>query len=108
LAANAKRIYGAPYNYKPTHLGDKDAVIRVWGNDANDVMHVSRICSKSLLQKHASNFQLKLNFDAPAASGFPAEIWSSKYGDRQAFTTHSVNWLDKGVWGKALQDLKIA
>ena len=108
LAANAKKIYGAPYNYKPMSFGDKDAAIRVWGNDSKDVMHVSRICSKSLLREYAGNFQLELNFDAPAAQGFPDEVWSSKYGDRQAFTTHSRNWLDGGVWGKGLEDLKVA
>ena len=107
LAGNAKKVYNAPYNYVPTDYGDEDAAIRVWGSNSKDIMHVSRVCTEDLLKKQADNFQLQLNFDAPAAKGFPAVVWSSKYGDRQAFTTHPRNWLDGGVWGKGIEDLKI-
>lgn len=106
LAERAKQQYGAPYNYMPTTLGASNAVITAWGDGPNDVMHVSRICSKSLLEQYAKEFNLKFDFDSPSAAGFPSSIWSSKFGDRQAFTTHPRDWLSGGVWGTAQGDLR--
>lgn len=106
LAGRAKQLYGAPYDYVPTDvLGD--SVIVAWGNNADDIMHASRYCTKVLLQEYAGDFNLKLNFSSSAASGFPSEMWSSKFGDRLGFITHPRNWLSCGVWGTEQGALKI-
>ena len=107
LAGNAVKTYAAPFDYTPTGYGDADAVIRVWGEGDDHVMHASRLCTKELLKTYGDNFQLKLNFDARDARGFPEEIWSSKYGDKMALITHPKNWLEGGPWGKGLEDLKV-
>ena len=106
LAGRATKLYGAPYDYVPTTMGASNAVITVWGSEPNDIMHVSRIVSKDLLQRYEKEFNLKLDFDAPSAAGFPDSVWSSKFGDRQAFITHPKNWLSGGVWGTEQEDLK--
>ena len=107
LAERAKEKYGAPYDYVATELGASNAAIVAWGDGVNDIMHASRYCTKSLLQEHASEFHLELDFSNPAASGFPKETWSSKFGDRLAFITHPRSWLTDGVWGTAQGAFKI-
>lgn len=107
LAGQAKEKYGAPYNYSLTDLSAKDAVIVAWGDSPNDIMHASRICTKTLLLDHAKEFRLKFDFSSAAAAGFPDEIWSSKFGDKYALITHPKEWLSGGVWGTAQGALKI-
>ena len=108
LAAHAKDKYGGPYDYVPTGAGAADAAVIAWGSATNNIMHASRICTKSLLQDYAGEFGLSFNFSSSAASGFPSgPIWSSKFGDRLAFITHPRNWLSGGVWGTAQGTLKI-
>lgn len=105
LANIAIKKYRAPFNYVPTTFGGSNAVITVWGSAQNDIMHASRICSKSLLLKYAAEFNLKFDFDE--ASGFPDSVWSSKFGDRQSFITHPKDWLNGGIWGSAQEDLEV-
>ena len=108
LAGRAKEKYGGPCDYVPTSLGAADAAIVAWGSATNNIMHASRICTKSLLEDYAGEFHLSFDFSSAAASGFPSgPIWTSKFGDRQAFITHPRNWLSGSVWGTAQGDLKI-
>ena len=107
LAGRAIEEYHAPYDYVPTAFGAADAVIRVWGSDPKDVMHVSRFCTMDELKKYAVDFGAELDFDAPSAKGFPKETWTSKYGVKNAFTTHPKGWLENSVWGKGVEDLKL-
>ena len=107
LAGQAKEKYGAPYNYSPTGVGADNAVIVAWGGGPKDIMHASRICTKTLLLDHAKEFRLKFDFSSAAAADFPDKIWSSKFGDRYALITHPREWLSGGVWGTAQGALTI-
>ncbi len=108
LAAHATEKYHvSPYDYIPVTSEEDPKAIRVWGEAKDDIGHVSRICNQALLQKYAHDFDLKLSFGGSSTADFPAEIWSSKLGDRQGFITHPINWLEGGVWGDKVEDLKI-
>lgn len=124
LAGHATEMYGAPFDYElltiPGPLnpdtgirgtpvkGAHDATIIAWGDDVNNIKHASRICTKSLLQDYAGEFNLEFDFSSPAAEGFPSgAIWSSKCGDCCGFITHSRNWLDNGTWGTEQGDLRV-
>lgn len=102
LAGHATEAPQAPYNYTPTDRGAANAVVRAWGKGSD--LHAARLGTKDLLKHHASDFQLKLNFKAPAAKGFPDEFWSSKFGDRMAFITHPRDWFQGSMWEDILQD----
>ena len=87
-------------------MGASNAVITVRGSEPNDIMHVSRIVSKDLLQRYEKELNLKFDFNASSADGFPDSVWSSKFGDRQTFITHPKGWLSCGIWGTEQEDLK--
>ena len=99
---NAKKKEGSPYDYSPTGKGAADAAIIAWGSAKDDIMHTSRICSKSLLEESVGEFKLAFDFSSAAAKDFPkGTFWSSKFGDTHAFITHPRNWLSGGCWGTA-------
>jgi hypothetical protein len=96
----AKTMHGARNNYKEARLADSDAVILLWGNGNNDILHASRLVTKSFLQEYQGEFRLNLDFRSREAQGFPDTTWSSKLGDRFALIAHPKDWLQDGDFGR--------
>ena len=56
LVRHAKQRYGGPVQlYVPTDsIGAADAAIIAWGSGNDHIRHISRICTKTLLQNYAA------------------------------------------------------
>ncbi|HEU4561294.1 MAG TPA: hypothetical protein VFS20_25805 [Longimicrobium sp.] len=86
---------GASADYVPA---TPNRVIQAWGVSNTEILHVTRYTSKAELQANADTFDLNLDFEAPAARGFPDQTWSSKVGIGTALIAHPENWLQGSIF----------
>lgn len=96
IYGNAKAKLGASSNYVPA--AGAPPIIQAWGVNQDDILHVTRFTSRAELTAVAGTFGLTLNFNAPAAQGFPTPTWSSKIGTGTALITHPANWLQGSIF----------
>lgn len=97
LYGRARAQWGASSNYVPA--GGADAVIQAWGTGPADILHVTRFITRAQLEAlPADTFRLKLDFNAPAAQGFPDRTWTSKIGTGTALITHPADWLQGSIY----------